>query len=204
MTSIIDNPYRNPYRHSPDRIVIPEDVSRDTLEEAYSWRDHWANRAREAEDRLAALERHDATRCIVPNCGREVDEFSTIGLCVEHQGEAGRNWTDWNAHERDAFPLLHDRTREETFKASIVYYIAMRDHIKIGTTTNLKRRINSFCVRPADVLAIEPGGYEREHERHVQFAQLRVGRTELFDEGPELLKHVRTARTMFGDPVDFM
>lgn len=50
----------------------------------------------------------------------------------------------------------------------VVYYLRFGDRIKIGTTTNLRTRLISV---PCDeVLAVEPGSYALERERHEQFA----------------------------------
>lgn len=69
----------------------------------------------------------------------------------------------------------------------IVYYLRFADRIKIGTTKNLGSRLK---VIPHDeVLATEPGDHELEHQRHEQFAHLRIT-GEWFESGPDLLAHI--------------
>lgn len=70
----------------------------------------------------------------------------------------------------------------------LVYYLLFADRIKIGTTTNLVKRME---VIPHDeLLATEPGGRPVELQRHEQFAHLRI-KGEWFQAAPELLTHVR-------------
>lgn len=54
------------------------------------------------------------------------------------------------------------------------------------------------------LLAVEPGGKEREAQRHAEFAELRYNHTELFDPGQALMDHIKAARDMFGDPARFI
>lgn len=67
--------------------------------------------------------------------------------------------------------------------APVVYFARMGDNVKIGTTTNLKNRMQSFYLSLGDVLAVVPGGEDVEDAFHQQFAASRVegdGRRELF------------------------
>lgn len=83
---------------------------------------------------------------------------------------------------------------------SQVYYIRIGDHIKIGYTQNLKERINGLRVDASDVLATEPGGREKERERHLQFADIRIGRRENFERTADLLTHIAKVRREHGKP----
>jgi len=77
-------------------------------------------------------------------------------------------------------------------RLDVVYYIEFGDRIKIGTSGNLRSRLQAL---PHDrVLAIERGGQHLEHRRHVQFAHLRVT-GEWFTKGEALLAHIATLRT---------
>lgn len=85
----------------------------------------------------------------------------------------------------------------------VVYYVRLgRNHIKIGTTGDLPRRMNELrCVNPANLLAAEPGAHTLEKERHTQFKKWRYSvRREDFAEAPELLEHIATVRAEHGDP----
>lgn len=72
---------------------------------------------------------------------------------------------------------------------SVVYYMRLGNRTKIGTTTNLKRRISS--IQPEDCMVYEFGGYPLESRRHRQFAHLRVS-GEWFDLQDDLIRHVNT------------
>lgn len=64
--------------------------------------------------------------------------------------------------------------------APLVYFIRNGNRMKIGTTTELKRRIRTLALRPENVALLVAGDQRREREYHKQFADLRVGRTEWF------------------------
>lgn len=64
--------------------------------------------------------------------------------------------------------------------APLVYFIRNGNRIKIGTTTELKRRIRTLALRPENVALLVDGDRRLEREYHKQFADLRVGRTEWF------------------------
>lgn len=79
----------------------------------------------------------------------------------------------------------------EREESSVVYYVGLtQDRIKIGTTTELAKRMQAFRSHPDDLLAVEIGGRVKELERHRQFAHLRIGRDENFKAGPDLLSHI--------------
>lgn len=72
---------------------------------------------------------------------------------------------------------------------SIVYYVEVGPLIKIGTTTDLERRIAQYPPG-SKLLATEPGGREVESKRHYQFQDCLADRREWFHPNPELLSHV--------------
>lgn len=81
----------------------------------------------------------------------------------------------------------------------VVYYIRRGNMVKIGTTKNLRERLNGLM--PDEVLAIEPGGRALERERHAQFADLRSGaRSEYFFPGVALQRHIAHVRAEHGTP----
>lgn len=63
-----------------------------------------------------------------------------------------------------------------------------------------------LTASPEDIVidAYEPGGYDREKQRHRQFAVSRKAGTELFDRTPELEAHITDVVSMFGDPKQFI
>lgn len=73
----------------------------------------------------------------------------------------------------------------------VVYYILFADRVKIGTTSNLRRRLTHL---PHDkLLAVELGGYDIEAERHQQFHDLRIT-GEWFQYVDPLLGHITALR----------
>lgn len=94
-----------------------------------------------------------------------------------------------------------ERAAETKHTLGVVYYVRLSgDRIKIGRTTNLKRRMGSMRIPSHDVLAAEPGGIGVEADRHAEFAHIRHGRLEDFDATPELLAHVESIRATWGNP----
>lgn len=64
--------------------------------------------------------------------------------------------------------------------APIVYFIRNGNRIKIGTTTELKRRIRTLALRPENVALLVNGDQRVERGYHKQFAEHRIGNTEWF------------------------
>jgi len=72
-------------------------------------------------------------------------------------------------------------------RAGVVYFIQFGDRIKIGFTSDLKRRMQ---VLPHDkVLAVIAGTMQDERRCHEKFAHLRLT-GEWFSAGPELLTFI--------------
>lgn len=76
---------------------------------------------------------------------------------------------------------------------SVVYYVTSEfgGVVKIGTTVNLAKRLNTLCRRRVrlHVIAIEAGGADLERERHVQFSDI-AQRSDFFWLTPELQSHI--------------
>lgn len=72
-----------------------------------------------------------------------------------------------------------------------VYYIRHEEQIKIGTSGNIKNRLNSLPWDTIELLEI--GNETEEHLRHAQFSHLRI-QGEWFKAGPELLEFVDQSR----------
>jgi hypothetical protein len=82
---------------------------------------------------------------------------------------------------------FHEAAHRE---AGLVYYIRVGKFIKIGTSKDVDKRLKSYPPG-AKLLATEPGGYQREAERHAQFAAHLAERKEWFTPGPELMTHIK-------------
>lgn len=163
------------------------------------------------------MEKHSGrhTPCIKPGCPRPALVLEPVALCRKHAAEVYHALYRINGHhlyppEMTEQLATADERRAKRAAArkaaleeqSVVYYIRMKnDLIKIGYTTNLVARCVALRVRTEDVLVTEPGGPEKERERHVQFAHLRHGRWEEFDPADELLGHMARLHREHGDPV---
>lgn len=81
----------------------------------------------------------------------------------------------------------------------VVYYIRRGAMVKIGTTVNMRARMAAHL--PEEILAVEPGGYDLEAQRHREFRALAVpGQREWFYAGPVLQQHVTQIRADHGEP----
>lgn len=76
-------------------------------------------------------------------------------------------------------------------RIDVVYYLRYKDRMKIGTSNRPRSRL--AAIWHEELLAFEPGDRHREHERHVQFADLRVG-GEWFSASELLLQHAADLR----------
>lgn len=102
----------------------------------------------------------------------------------------------WTADD-EAARQEHEEYRRLCAEQAVVYYVRIRDLIKIGTTTNMKARMLDLLID--EVLATEPGGEDLETMRHEQFRHLKV-RGERFTPAPDLLSHIAMIREHFGEP----
>lgn len=92
----------------------------------------------------------------------------------------------------------------------IVYYGRRNGLIKIGTTTNARTRLSAQGIE--ELLAVEPGSYDLETQRHGQFAEHRLSRrrgtgngrgsgpVEWFRPGADLLAHIEALRAVHALP----
>ena len=137
-----------------------------------------------------------AIECAHPRCGKRTqDRYKfPIPLCRAHLvavlvsaneviTQARNDFADQNLGRKPTAQGM--LTRNEP----LVYYIRFGDRVKIGTTTNMKRRLDS--VPHDEILATEPGGREVEHARHVQFRADNI-KGEWFRFSDQLAQHIRT------------
>lgn len=75
--------------------------------------------------------------------------------------------------------------------APLVYFIRNGNRMKIGTTTDLKRRIRTLALREENVTLLVTGDQRVERGFHKQFAEHRIGRTEWFAYEGALTDYVR-------------
>lgn len=88
-----------------------------------------------------------------------------------------------------------DKQTDKERDVSVVYYMRIGERVKIGTTTNLKKRMAS--IGPEELLATEPGWYDLEKQRHAQFTHYRV-KGEWFRYEGAVKQHVMELRKKLG------
>lgn len=72
----------------------------------------------------------------------------------------------------------------------LVYFIRNGNRIKIGTSTEIRRRIRTLALRPEHVLLLLPGNQTLERALHKRFADLRDGNTEWFQHAGALTQYI--------------
>lgn len=145
------------------------------------------------------------SRCTVQkNSGNFCDDPSVedapFPICLRHAAQLYgfiRGHIQAVADDREtvldaAVELLGEREvtpcRSDPSEHGIVYYVQIGDMVKIGTSVNLKQRLQTYPPNRR-LLATEPGGYLLESERHAQFVKFRIS-GEWFEPAPELLAHI--------------
>lgn len=155
-------------------------------------------------------------------CLSSEPEYSDIGLCHSCGMRAARRYQDiiireYLKHAEESRAKRNQQIAEKRWEKSVqallhqgftqppgtsyVYYVQIGQHIKIGHSSNVVGRLQTLRVDRSALLALEPGGYAEEQERHEQFANLRVSkRWENFHPGPELLAHIDRLTASHGIP----
>lgn len=121
-----------------------------------------------------------------------------VALCAEHRHQV----------EAAVKPVaVTEIVYVHTASPAVVYYVGdpPSQCVKIGTTTRLMARLGAIRERfpQARLLAVEPGHYALERQRHAQFRELAVvqrGQREWFRKAPALMNHVNAVRAEWGDP----
>jgi hypothetical protein len=140
------------------------------------------------------------TTCVIPHrngrdCNRPVVHDAPLPLCARHLQEAFLFVSDCIDAFRlaDGRPdLVFSQMPPKEDRSSVIYYVRIGYHIKIGTTVDLTTRMNSLM--PDHFLATEPGDRDLERRRHDQFRHLLAKGREYFNPGPDLLAHIASLR----------
>ena len=141
-------------------------------------------------------------------CHRPINTDMPVPVCTEHALEVYR----WVSKELARAVEIDDSAhhvrldaaamRRASGDADLVYYVQLPGNlIKIGYTSNIVIRLRDLAATRDDVLALEPGGFDVEQERHRQFTHLRWRRTERFHDAPELRAHIAAVLAEHGRPL---
>lgn len=166
-----DHTHWTAFRYSPEQIALGET-------------------GRESGD---IAEQYEAALAEIDNLRSQLTMMSNLAIrCAT--GDVSLNEL-WGLIERGATIRSAPALGEPRLAESIVYYLQMsHGRIKIGRTTNIVSRLQTFALTPRSLLAAEVGGAEVETIRHAQFADERVGKTELFTASERLLQHIAGVR----------
>ena len=167
-----------------------------------------------------------ACGCALPGCDEPVDPGAPVPVCTHHLA-VGADWVAQQYGTVDALPTpcpacgarvgirypsgwvcsvcewVYGTSPDGDLplpRVDVVYYIRFDDRMKIGTSSNLRQRMSQLWHH--ELVALERGGRAREHARHVQFAQWRLGTSEWFEISPELTVHVDAVRAGVEDAWD--
>lgn len=158
-----------------------------------------------------ALERSPVSTCTNAKtdgtfCGGPVPPDAPVSVCGPHLRAAYAYCVDMidRASDaqiqtiRDTIPRLdNQRLMDRVRKArSVVYYALVDGYIKIGTTIHLDERMRALG---ANLIAVEPGDYDLEKDRHRQFAPLLAAGREYFLPGRDLVSHVAALQDRYTD-----
>lgn len=149
-------------------------------------------------------------------------EGARIGvLCMKHAGDVALAWLEDGAraaklHQfltRELQPVDNratDRTRRDKEQAEViarqrgdspgfVYYVRVGDRVKIGFSVDVKKRMRSYPPR-SELLAVEPGDFDLERQRHRQFEGSRTDGREWFSPAQDILDHCEDLVRKHGAP----
>ncbi|MFI7359464.1 GIY-YIG nuclease family protein [Streptomyces avidinii] len=144
-------------------------------------------------------------------CSRPPTLSRPIPLCDEHKVEVAlavipdvlggtlariqaQRWTadptlpDAVAHIIDSAPSTGMPDTEH--HGALVYFVANGGRVKIGHTRRLYARIQSLSLREDAVLLLLSGGASLERALHHKFATHRVGDSEWFDLGSDVVRFI--------------
>ncbi|AZS07340.1 hypothetical protein PP505_gp70 [Gordonia phage Dorito] len=84
-----------------------------------------------------------------------------------------------------------NETQAPEQKTPVVYYLMVGPAtVKIGTSADLIRRIATLRTDMQYIVAVEPGSYELERQRHREFRAERINRREDFRLTERLRSHI--------------
>ena len=123
--------------------------------------------------------------CLWSGCDRR--RLADLPICVLHAATITCSFNDFFDPPTPRPPRVRDAPNYRRY----VYYVMVGPMtVKIGTTLDLTQRLRNLRTEPQYVVAIEPGGYDVEKQRHLEFAKDRTGRFENFMLSDQLKSHI--------------
>lgn len=144
---------------------------------------------------------------VCADCGWKIAQRYADRIQANANAEQRKELQEWQArrqstlNERMSRSTPYPWAQELVQTESVVYYVALGSHIKIGYSAHFRQRLQALRATVDQVLALEPGGLAEEQFRHRQFDHLRINRRwENFDHGPDLDEHIAGLRERNGLP----
>lgn len=189
-----------------------------------SWFWFAQGRGRKQNRKVDGLQRHTAavTECAWPNCDKSTPQTfaeNRLGvLCLDHAWshyDAMNSFLVWDGttdssyvqslvaalkarqEPLDAFTDEELADAKEALSQGWVYYLRVGDQIKIGFSTDVRRRLRSYPPG-SELLALEPGDKKLERRRHNEFFEWLAAGREWFEPSDELLKHIQDVVDLHG------
>lgn len=145
--------------------------------------------------------------------------FPGLPLCFAHAIQIRDHMIDLEDEMKESHRLAARRNREflEAERREVaerelreskgaepgwIYYLHVGEYIKIGYSTDVKRRIRAYPPG-SQLLAVHPGTPVLEKALHEDYKGLLAQGREWFRPGPELLEHCESVVSQFGDPAKF-
>lgn len=127
-------------------------------------------------------------RCAIHGCpdSPAVDTFVCLPHAITITGDLNRILKQY----RDAHPV-EDIDKPE-YQGYVYYLMVGPQTVKIGTTRNLTDRVNQLRSDLQYVVALELGTYDTERQRHLEYADERIGKREEFRLSDRLKAHIET------------
>lgn len=151
---------------------------------------------------ICTVQRNDGSFCNRPSLPR-----APYPMCLKHATRV-YEWVKYEVREADfdhvgaelIAHMLHGDTAPRTamqvmrgVEVTQVYYARVRDLIKIGSSSDVERRISDY-IPGSHLLAVEPGGIEVERQRQAQFRSSRALGREWFQPSSDLIEHINSLR----------
>ena len=124
--------------------------------------------------------------CCDPDCDAAPMDGSPVPLCPRHFAAVARAFIAIakDRHDQAVLDVIDsvnpEKTLSRAFKVigddrrsrAVVYFVRFGSRIKIGTTTDLSRRLTE--IPHDEVLCVVPGGADVERRHHEDFARWRL------------------------------
>ena len=112
--------------------------------------------------------------CLVYRCGKSAVTEPPVLLCADH---------------RDM--LIQQVTRKRPkVHGQVVYFIRNGNRVKIGWTTNLRKRLESLSLPVSTVALLQPGGPDVEDMLHRRFGRTRIDGSEWFESSEAIESYI--------------